>query len=195
MNCGLKTKITGKKLSNCPECSSDKIVEGIVGGFGGVVFNPDYKIWYKNLSVKGIRTRRNATCCAICGLAWMNLKPGELRDLIISVHDNKFASKIYDFEKPDYSNHVDCVNCGSKLRISGKLISSDYDVLFKPNNLKLLKKISKFTSVFFVHLESTSDCCTNCGLITSRINPDRLNRFLLRYCKPGYLVQFYSYKA
>ena len=79
-----------------------------------------------------------------------------------------------------------------KKLITGRLESVDGPLLFKPNHCKILKKISKFFTQDFIRLESTSECCTNCGIITTRLNPDELNRFLLKNNKPEYLKQLYS---
>jgi len=178
-------------MSDCPECKACEIVEGVlIGFFNKILFDPGQKRGYKVMFQSGVKACRNAKCCAVCGLVWTDLNVEDLKKYILTKCNEKFASKIYNSGDPESSSQANCVNCGLKGKITGELFSVDYSasVSFKPNNLI----IYKFNNLPYIEIEQTSGCCTNCGLITTRLNSKEINRILLKYCKPKYLKQIYS---
>ena len=180
-------------MSNCPKCKSCEIVDGVIGTGGSRdvhFFTGDIK-WSKFFRQPRIVIQPYARCCTACGLLWKNLSVSVLKKFILTNCNKEFISEIYEPGYLIYSKQTDCLNCGSKRKIKGDFLNDGMSEPFRPDHMINRKFMMIFN--LSLGLGELFNCCIDCGMITTRLNPKKLNRFLIKNCEPDYLKQIYSH--
>ncbi len=159
-------------VSQCPQCNSERIVGGWLGtDRRPALFRPaGLRSFTVTQDGGATLATAEALACLDCGLVWGDIPTKKLREFIdrhCRSHDSISAAQ--------------CLKCGSNQIARGKIIEDRHrsvlPVVFAPVGRRAFTLTLGGT-----RLTGEALACLDCGLAWDATSPEKLRRYVQRYC-------------